>query len=388
MHNEGSNAGVAEAEQWTSLVRVLHDNADRLVARFLERVRDVPAYARGTVPSDLVERDAVASFDYLLRRIGELPVPARTEGIGPSIGRDRARRGVPLENLLTAVRLDFQVLWNALREASGPEQTALLVEQAERVWSVVEEYTTTIQVSYLQETALMSREQVRERAVLVDSLLSQLDPDPQDVNRIALALDVDPDAQFLVAAVLADEDRDLRAVADQLAASGRAAHLHETSRHTTLIARWHSDVGAPASSLLRGVRCGVAPVTAGLGKVPRAVRTAQEIADVLPHDAHDPYEVRDAWILLAGSRLGELAPALADSVLRGLEGMHAGERERLLETAVAFTRTGSAGDTAHALYCHRNTVVNRLRRLGELTGLDLSRPQDAALLLVATSWTR
>lgn len=380
-----NNPGPRNGE-WTALVRVLHDNADALVATFLQRVQDVPPYRGGTVPLDRVEADAVVSFDYLLRRIGHLPLPSRLQDIGPSIGRDRARRAVPLEHLLTAVRLDFRVLWNALRDASGPEQTALLVAHAEEVWSVVEEYTTTIQVSYLEEAAVMSRERVRERAVLVGGLLSSLDPDPRDVSRVALALDVDPKAPFLVAAAPAPTDKALRAVVDELVASARPVHVDETARHTTLIARWHSATGVEASSLFRGVGCGVAPVTDGLAGVPRAVRVAQEIADVLPPDAARPWEIRDAWAVLAGSRLGELGGWLARSVLAGLEQTSATERARLVETVLSFADTGSAQDTARQLYCHRNTVLNRLRRVQELTGLDLARPRDAALALVCLGW--
>ncbi len=382
MHNSDSPGG----ENWTALVRVLHDNADDLVAQFMQRVRHITPYGSGTVPSAVVEADAVASFDYLLRRIGNLPVPARLEGIGPSIGRDRARREVPLDDLLTAVRLDFRVLWNALREASGRDDAVLLVERAEDVWGVVEEYTTTIHASYLEEAALMSRERVRERAALVSSLLSRLEPDPRDVSRVALALDVEVEATFVVAAVLPDADQQLRAVADQLSASGRRAHLHETSGHTTLIARWHGDVGAGGSSLFRTVRCGVAPVASGLAEVPRAARIAREIIDVLPREASGPHEVKDAWMMLAGARLGDLGQEVARTALSGLDSAAPGERERVLDTAVTFAHNGSAAATAELLYCHRNTVVNRLKRLTELTGLNAAKPRDAALVLLAAAW--
>jgi hypothetical protein len=380
MHNEEP----LTAEQWTALVREVHDRADDLVARFVRRVAAIPPYRRGTVPLERVEADAVTSFDYLLRRLGGLPVSPRLAGIGPSIGRDRARRGVPLEHLLTAVRLDFRVLWSALRETSGPEHTGLLVERAEEVWETVEDYTTTIQVSYLEESALMSRERQRERAVWMRTLLDQADPDPQDVNRAALALDVDPEAAFLVAAVPAQADKELRAVADQLVAAGRRVHLDESPRHTTLIVRWRSEPAdtAAAGALLRGVGCGLAPVVDGLAAVPRAARIAQQISDVLPLDAAAPVELVDAWAALVRHGLGDLAAPLTDAAIGGLDAAAPPERERLSQTLLAYADTGSVQAAADRLYCHRNTVLNRLRRLHELTGLDVTRPRDAALLLV------
>jgi PucR C-terminal helix-turn-helix domain len=378
-------------ERWTALVHLLHDDADALVVAFLDRVRRIPPYSRGLVPMDRVEADAVGSFDYLLRRIGGLPLPARLRHIGPSIGRDRARRGVPLADLLTAVRLDFRVLWAALRERSETEDMPLLVARAEEVWAVVEDYTTTIQVSYLEESALMARERTRERTVLVGALLTDPRPDPQEVARVALALDVDPEAPFLVAAAPSHDDRGLRAVADQLAASGRMAHLQEAARHTLLIARWHADPDAPVTSVLGDVRCAAAPVAAGLAGVPGAARVAQEVCDVLPAEAvgsSGPCTLADAWVLLAGARLGDLGPAIADSVLAGLDSAPRGERDRLVETVLAYARSGSVQQTATALFCHRNTVVNRLRRFADLTGRQMTTPADAALVLVALAWVR
>jgi PucR C-terminal helix-turn-helix domain len=378
-------------ERWTALVHLLHDDADALVAGFLDRVRRIPPYSRGLVPMDRVEADAVGSFDYLLRRIGGLALPARLHDIGPSIGRDRARRGVPLADLLTAVRLDFRVLWAALRERSGTEDMPLLVARAEEVWAVVEDYTTTIQVSYLEESALMARERTRERTVLVGALLTDPRPDPQEVARVALALDVDPEAPFLVAAAPSHDDRGLRVVADQLAASGRMAHLQDAARHTLLIARWHAGPDAPVTSVLGDVRCAVAPVAAGLDGVPGAARVAQEVCDVLSAEAvgsSGPCTLADAWVLLAGARLGDLGPAIADSVLVGLDSAPHGERDRLVETVLAYARSGSVQQTASALFCHRNTVVNRLRRFADLTGRQMTTPADAALVLVALAWVR
>src|SRR5690606_38166597 len=80
-------------------------DAEALVSEFVERVRAICPYGRGLVPNEVLEADADRTFDYLLRRVAGQPVPERLLDIGPSIGRDRARRGVPLNDLLTAVRL-------------------------------------------------------------------------------------------------------------------------------------------------------------------------------------------------------------------------------------------------------------------------------------------
>lgn len=385
MTNDGA---VPPVDRWTALVRRLHDDADSLVAEFVAGVATLPPYSQGRVPLDRVREDAILSFDYLLRRIGDLPVPDRLDDVGPCIGRDRARRQVPLEQLLTAVRLDFRVLWGALREQAGERDLDLLVDHVEEVWAVVEEYSTTIQVSFVEEAAVMARERRRARAALIGSLLAHLEPDPQDVTAVALALEVNVDWLFLVAATRQHEDRDLRAAAEQLNASGRPTHVQDTGRHSVLITRWHGDERATAAETLPEITCAVAPVARGLAEVPQAAHIAQQLADVLgPGDA-GPQGLAEMWSRLAGLRMAELAPHVCSIVLGPLHELRPAERERLVETVLDYACTGSVQHSAARLYCHRNTVVNRLRRFTEVTGCDMTKPRQAALVLAALEWSR
>ena len=55
----------------------------------------------------------------------------------------------------------------------------------------------------------------------------------------------------------------------------------------------------------------------------------------------------------------------------------------LLATLDSFVDTGSAALTATRLHCHRNTVLNRLRRIRDLTGLDVAAPADLATFVLA-----
>src|SRR3954463_3153533 len=132
MHND---------RRWRDLVERVRDDADALRVAFVDRVRTVPAYARGLVPAERLDADADDTFAYLLGRLADRAVPDRLTEVGPAIGRDRARRGVPLDDLLTAVRQDFGVLWEALRARAAPDEAALLVERVQTVWTVVEDYS-------------------------------------------------------------------------------------------------------------------------------------------------------------------------------------------------------------------------------------------------------
>jgi hypothetical protein len=370
------------AARWTALVGRLRADADALVTEFVDRVRAIGPYGRGVVPHEVLEADADRTFDYLLRRVAGQPVPERLLDIGPSIGRDRARRGVPLNDLLTAVRLDFRVLWAGLVERAEPAEEPLLVAHVEDVWAAVEDYTTQIQASYQAEAALLARERQGERTMLVASLLSGHDPDPDEVERLAVALDVDVDADLLVAASTAAAGPALRRAADRLGADGRMVHLQSTGRHVVLIARWEGGTGAPVRAVLAGAPCGVGPLAHGLANVPRSARIAGEIVDVSP-GADGPRELADAWLPLAAARMADTAAELVGAELGGLADVPPRERDRLLAAVRAYTDTGSVAQVAARLYCHRNTVRGRLHRFAELTGRDVTVPTDAAVVLLA-----
>ncbi|WP_460862052.1 helix-turn-helix domain-containing protein, partial [Nocardiopsis coralliicola] len=140
---------------------------------------------------------------------------------------------------------------------------------------------------------------------------------------------------------------------------------------------------AAVPAWLSGVACALGPVADGLGRVPAAVRAAAAVAAVLPADADGPMRAADVWGPLSAARLGELSGVVADDVLHALHALPGHERERLVETFLVYARAGSVAETAGALYCHRNTVLNRLARLEELTGRRPARPADAAVLLLA-----
>lgn len=53
------------------------------------------------------------------------------------------------------------------------------------------------------------------------------------------------------------------------------------------------------------------------------------------------------------------------------------------ETVQGVARAGSLAEAARTLYLHRNTLLQRIERIRSLTGLDLRRPDQAALLSVS-----
>jgi hypothetical protein len=102
-------------------------------------------------------------------------------------------------------------------------------------------------------------------------------------------------------------------------------------------------------------------------------------------DGSSPVALFDGSILAAAALS---APSVmvksAHAVLDGLADLTDEERDILLETfRVWQDNEASADAAAKVLFCHPNTVRQRLRRIEKRTGRSLSRPRDVAELCLA-----
>ncbi|MFW5417093.1 helix-turn-helix domain-containing protein [Nocardiopsis sp. CNT-189] len=359
-------------------VRECLDDLDDLVGVYSAEVAGFGGY-RDTVPLDDLRATAHASLELLLRIIGGLPVPDRLQGISEELGRRRVHQGVPLEELVQAVRLDFRLLWTALLDRVTAAELPELTREAVRLWESVEFHTVRVHTGYLNETAVLAREREQQRAVLLGRLLASDGNDRRLVEQAATALRFSPEARFAVAAAPAGGRERLRAAA---AAAAGPAHVQEHDGWTVLVAQLPRGQRA-VPGWLEGVPCALGPVAGGLDRVPASLRVAAAVAAVLPADAERPVPLADAWAPVAAARLGELAPVLADALVEGVRALPVHERDRLVQTFRRYAATGSVGETARELFCHRNTVLNRLARLAELTGCRPTRPAEAAALILA-----
>ncbi|GAA0514039.1 helix-turn-helix domain-containing protein [Streptomyces antimycoticus] len=68
------------------------------------------------------------------------------------------------------------------------------------------------------------------------------------------------------------------------------------------------------------------------------------------------------WARLAGRSLRAAGGPILSDVHTTLENCGKAERARLEESVQSYLRTGSVGASVGELFCHRNTLTNRLRR--------------------------
>lgn len=378
----------AEA-RWLDLVRGLEDRLPALADRYVARVAAVDGYSSGVVDAEDLRVTAVEVFGVL---IAALPRGVATDGDlerARRLGHTRARQGVPVASLVTAVRLDFDLLWGELVTLAGPDDAELLVQRVARVWSVVDEFASQTHEGYHEERTRMAREESAVRQSFVAQLFSPQGHLTEVQDRVALALDLPRQGTYGVVAAAPHSGKLLAGIADDLPGH---FFLHQLGTATVGfwvmaepgprgVARLRRDPGPR----LRTVACGLVQGVEGLGRVPQAAVTAAALSEVADPGAPRPVTLADGWTVIARRQLLNAGIDPAEPVERALAACRDGERERLVETVVSYLRTGDPARTAEELYCHRNTVLNRLRRFRELTGVDLEVPAETARLVLM--WT-
>lgn len=394
MHNIQDNAS-----RWGELVERLHGRLDELVDLFMARVQEIPEYASNRVGLPELRDTARETFRRLVDglRDKELQQSGRNGDrdslmrFSSELGTKRARAGISPEALISAVRLDFSILWDDLLQISDPEDAMLLTSRVDRVWRVVDEFATHTHSSYSAERVRMAQEESNIRREFIARLFSKSELSADTISQAAAALVTDPDARFSIVAASGEAASKLRAIAAQGPQSSQRLFVHEFGGSAYVF--WalgsaarggaHPEGSAYLPAGIAGIPCGYVEGFAGLRALPSAARTAERLALLLQPSDKGPLTAAGAWARLAKQQLQDAGLDLWADLDAALSPCRGGERERLEETVRHFLSTGNITTTAQALFCHRNTILNRLHRFQDLTGIDLAVPSQAARLVVA-----
>lgn len=383
MHNF-MDAG--SSDRWNSIVKDLGDRIDGLAERFLARVSNVPSYATEMVDPADVRKTALESLRLLAQSLVDGTAGQELLDYASALGEKRARQGIPPESLITAIRLDFSVVWTDLLEHCGAEDAVLLAGQVEHVWRVVDEYATQTHMSYLAERVRMAQEESNYRQEFISKLFGPAGQTVDVIARAASALEVDPDGEFEIAAATGPAARALQKEASGFRVKG--PFMYQSGNVTFMFwqpfSRTHPR-GRPADTGTSSpvTVCGLVQGVPGLRSLVAAAATAAALAQLLTDEDAAPLTIESGWRRLAREKLRDAGLDLERELDAMLAQCREGERARMEETVRVFLQTGSVAETAAGLFCHRNTILNRLARFREVTGFDLMVPAQAARIAIA-----
>jgi hypothetical protein len=385
----GQSTELLQSLSGSSLSR-LRSLADTLV----DRVWGDVYMPRGPVPKDDLWRSCNDNLASMLQTInGAGPSCAVLLETARSTGTRRAQQRCPLAWVQHAWRTGGQVLWEDFAGQAGADnadELRWLVESAGTVWQVVEEFSAEMTATYHcveQDLAGSHDRQTRDLlSALLDGRVAQAGGD------VSRTLGLPAEGRFVVIVTEETSRVALRDLAQTLQLQGLRTVWHFRAGLHVGIAVLDGD--APHILLdtlgcsLTG-RTGLSPVLRKLTEAPEGLRLAELAMSTVPPGAREAVTLDDRLpdALLISSP--ELAQRLVEVTLGPLLDLPAAERKELLATAGAWINSaGSAVQAARTLYCHRNTVVNRLARIQRLTGLNLADARCWSRVTLALSALR
>ncbi|WP_107705314.1 PucR family transcriptional regulator [Nocardioides allogilvus] len=366
-------------------------------------VAEHPGYHGATIPLDDLQRSChaniVSALELLAVAVGadEPPPPESVlYDAARDTGHRRADQGLPLDELLRSYRMGGRLIWEDLlgeARASDALDADDLRVIGTRLWQVIDETSSQVARAYHATELRIVRADEQRRASLWEGLLSGRGVEPAFALEASRILDIRMDGPLVVVAV--DHQDPLGAVVDGLADRLRAVGVASTWQrraecHVGFLQLASTDL-ARTLEVLRAtpdVAIGVSSVVRGLARTDVAFREALTTLRTIEPDAACvvSYDERLPDALLLGSP--EVAERLVRVWLGAVLALPTPEHTALLETLETWVEcAGSASRTAERVPCHRNTVLNRVRRVADLTGLPLGdAPPPMELALALRAW--
>src|SRR6201996_1755785 len=170
-----TSAPMSHQEAAAGIIAALKGGLPALTDRVVARIRaEIPFYAGQDVVTEGELRESVrANIDYILASLTGTATP--NLGAPHATGRARAAQGAPLAEMLTAYRVGVAELWSAMAAAARGlpgTQVGDVIDLAGAVFAVQNTYSDAALAAYRDETREMLRTRERERAALIEVILT------------------------------------------------------------------------------------------------------------------------------------------------------------------------------------------------------------------------
>ncbi|MFB9889746.1 PucR family transcriptional regulator [Planobispora takensis] len=382
--------------------RIMQLAARRLLGRLPEltdelvaRTRDTDEAYRRMVPTDDHWQSV---YEAMREGIGAilLPVSERRDlQQAEKTALRRAEQGLPMDSLLRSYRVSAQVMWDGLVGVIAeeePDSLPVLIRGATKVWNAVDRQAVAAAEAYRRREAEMFGRTAERIQALLDALLEDR-ADATLVRSAAAALDL-PELGRYAVVITRLPGRDDHAADGPRPASLGAMRLLWRMRpdyEVAVVLLHDGEMDALVGALRPHVTgsAGISPAVEGLGELGRARRLAELALRTCTGEGPEIARLEDRLPSALVVSQPELAGHLSAAVLRPVLALDPADREVLLGTLEAWLRCeGSAMRAAGQLYCHRNTVFNRIRRIEQLTGRSLARPLDIVEISLALDAVR
>ncbi len=371
--------GASEPRPLPAIAAATLPRVVELAEVFVSQVSSIHGYSEGLIDHLELQKSAERSLDLLMRRIAHLVSDAEMINWSSSIGRSRVDAGVPLDSLMQAVRLDFRLVWGALSDEIRPNEMPALVDGGADVWEAVEKHASATLRGYQAREAEITRAREGEQKSWLARLVDSGGEHAETARRAAQVLGFGVDRSFLIVTAVPGR---LASTRDALTDRGIVSHVYPTDDGDALVVQLPVGAEREWQTWFDNQDCVVGIPTPGLTTVPRQTVLGLACLAAIGQPV-GPVPIARTWFRLAVHTLGDYQRDVARDVLAPLQALSTSEADRLTETVRIYLESGNVTEAAQQLFCHRNTVFNRLQRFRATVGLDPSNPKDSSLIRLA-----
>lgn len=384
----GADLVAAMERAWATLLPRANALADDITWAMVEADREWYDAA----PAELRAEIRASTREHVRRGLWTMAGVPLQEGraidLWRETGRRRARQGVPMELVLKSCSHGTRVLWEAMLWGRGTQELPdeVVIRAGQRMWGALEVQIATVVDAYRREQARLQRHDLQREINVLDGLLVGRGGDPgflAEANEV-LGLGRLDRVTCVVVLGTGDVPPSPRSPEERLERSGMRSwwHAHEGAS-VGLVRLGNREIDDVVSALADAPgRIGVAPVRDGLGELASAYRLARQVATI--RRTPGPSAVIDALPELLVASAPQVAYLLVSEVLGGLLAEPDPHRGILVDTLRALlAHNGSATHAARELYCHRNTVIYRMRQIEAGTARRISDARDRLVLTLA-----
>ncbi len=368
--------GNALGELYAALIRRVEELADQLVAAIHDQ--ESGYRAAGSVPAADLRRSCRDNILTVLQQLaGTTPAGLDPFDAPRATGRRRAEQRLPLDTLLHSFRIGGRVIWDELAgeaRRTGPEATDAVLDGATAVWEVVDRVSSEVAAAYRATEQQLAQVDATHTRVVLEGLLAGRGREPGMTAEAARVLGLPTSGGFAVVVAVEPDGGDalLPGARQVLDARGMRSIWHRWPEQLVGVVALDGRGIESLHDVLRGFsneRIGVSAQLDVLADVQEGHLQAGTALATLPLGRTGVVLLEDALPAALVVAQPDLGQRLVQVVLGEVLALPEIDCDLMLETIRGWLAAdGSPSATASMLYCHRNTVLNRLRRIEVLIG--------------------
>ncbi len=377
---------------------LLDGGLDALAADVVQQLRTAETAYRRLDP-DVLLAEVGALLDATLGRLaGETPSADASATDVAALGRRRAEQNVPLAAALRGLRSVTAAVWGAVAEraaARPAEEMAACLQESVALWAVLDEQAGALARGHdAGLTALLDADRERRR-VLIDALVDGRLGEWSRLGGSLVRLGLPEEGPYVAVSAepVAAGAPALPGVEEFLAGHGVRSAWRTTADGAVgivAIGEWRTvtSIRELLGALATG-RVGLSRSYDDALQTSAAVARAMVARRCLPAGAVGVTAIDDDPVAALLASSVETSTEVSRLLLGAVMELPDVEQQTLLATLATWLATnGNSTETGRLLFCHRNTVRNRLARLEQLSGQSLEDPRSVARLFVAVEALR